>query len=138
MRQIVLTALRRNVLHSSRGCQDPHPRPILDAAERLFAERGVAAVSLREIGAAAGQRNNWPCSTTSAPATRWSGRSTKTASPRSTGAASPSWRRCPRTAAPTWPASSTYLAHLPRRCATAPTTGTTPASSTASPSKARC
>jgi AcrR family transcriptional regulator len=28
------------------------------AAERLFAERGVAAVSLREIGAAAGQRNN--------------------------------------------------------------------------------
>lgn len=31
---------------------------ILDAAERLFAERGVAAVSLREIGAAAGQRNN--------------------------------------------------------------------------------
>lgn len=31
---------------------------ILDAAERLFAERGVAAVSLREIGSAAGQRNN--------------------------------------------------------------------------------
>ncbi|NUU21725.1 MAG: TetR/AcrR family transcriptional regulator [Streptomycetaceae bacterium] len=31
---------------------------ILDAAERLFAERGVADVSLREIGAAAGQRNN--------------------------------------------------------------------------------
>ncbi|OPC77336.1 hypothetical protein B4N89_43230 [Embleya scabrispora] len=31
---------------------------ILDAAERLFAERGIAAVSLREIGAAAGQRNN--------------------------------------------------------------------------------
>jgi AcrR family transcriptional regulator len=28
------------------------------AAERLFAERGVGAVSLREIGAAAGQRNN--------------------------------------------------------------------------------
>ncbi len=28
------------------------------AAERLIAERGVAAVSLREIGAAAGQRNN--------------------------------------------------------------------------------
>ncbi len=28
------------------------------AAERLFAERGIAAVSLREIGAAAGQRNN--------------------------------------------------------------------------------
>jgi AcrR family transcriptional regulator len=27
-------------------------------AERLFAERGVGAVSLREIGAAAGQRNN--------------------------------------------------------------------------------
>jgi AcrR family transcriptional regulator len=28
------------------------------AAERLFAERGIGAVSLREIGAAAGQRNN--------------------------------------------------------------------------------
>ena len=27
-------------------------------AERLFAERGIAAVSLREVGAAAGQRNN--------------------------------------------------------------------------------
>jgi AcrR family transcriptional regulator len=31
---------------------------ILLAAERLFAERGIDAVSLREIGAAAGQRNN--------------------------------------------------------------------------------
>jgi AcrR family transcriptional regulator len=31
---------------------------LLDAAERLFAERGVDAVSLREINAAAGQRNN--------------------------------------------------------------------------------
>ncbi|MFI1379482.1 TetR/AcrR family transcriptional regulator [Embleya sp. NPDC020886] len=31
---------------------------ILDAAERLFAERDTAQVSLREIGAAAGQRNN--------------------------------------------------------------------------------
>lgn len=30
---------------------------ILDAAERLFAERGVDAVSLREINAAAGQKN---------------------------------------------------------------------------------
>src|SRR5439155_5960126 len=28
------------------------------AAERLFAERGIGAVSLREIGSAAGQRNN--------------------------------------------------------------------------------
>jgi AcrR family transcriptional regulator len=28
------------------------------AAERLFAERGIDAVSLREVGAAAGQRNN--------------------------------------------------------------------------------
>ena len=31
---------------------------MLVAAERLFAERGIGAVSLREIGAAAGQRNN--------------------------------------------------------------------------------
>lgn len=30
---------------------------LIVAAERLFAERGVGAVSLREIGAAAGQRN---------------------------------------------------------------------------------
>jgi AcrR family transcriptional regulator len=31
---------------------------LIDTAERLFAERGIAAVPLREIGAAAGQRNN--------------------------------------------------------------------------------
>ena len=31
---------------------------LLMTAERLFAERGIAGVSLREIGAAAGQRNN--------------------------------------------------------------------------------
>ena len=31
---------------------------LLTTAERLFAERGIAGVSLREIGAAAGQRNN--------------------------------------------------------------------------------
>lgn len=31
---------------------------ILDAAERLFAERGVESVSLRDVAAAAGQRNN--------------------------------------------------------------------------------
>jgi AcrR family transcriptional regulator len=31
---------------------------LLVTAERLFAERGIAGVSLREIGAAAGQRNN--------------------------------------------------------------------------------
>jgi AcrR family transcriptional regulator len=31
---------------------------LLEAAERLFAERGIAGVSLREIGVAAGQRNN--------------------------------------------------------------------------------
>jgi AcrR family transcriptional regulator len=31
---------------------------MIDAAERLFAERGINGVSLREIGAAAGQRNN--------------------------------------------------------------------------------
>ena len=33
-------------------------RKLLVAAERLFAERGVAHVSMREIGAAAEQRNN--------------------------------------------------------------------------------
>jgi AcrR family transcriptional regulator len=31
---------------------------LIDTAERLFAERGITAVSLREIGAAAGHRNN--------------------------------------------------------------------------------
>ncbi|NRG41039.1 TetR/AcrR family transcriptional regulator [Rathayibacter sp. VKM Ac-2835] len=31
---------------------------ILDAAERLFAERGITAVPLRDIGVAAGQRNH--------------------------------------------------------------------------------
>src|SRR5205823_9358327 len=31
---------------------------MIAVAERLFAERGIEAVSLREIGAAAGQRNN--------------------------------------------------------------------------------
>jgi AcrR family transcriptional regulator len=31
---------------------------LMRAAERLFAERGVEAVSLREIATAAGQRNN--------------------------------------------------------------------------------
>jgi AcrR family transcriptional regulator len=33
-------------------------RLILDAAERLFAERGLSAVPLRDIGVAAGQRNH--------------------------------------------------------------------------------
>ncbi|WP_181407551.1 TetR/AcrR family transcriptional regulator [Nocardioides sambongensis] len=33
-------------------------RRILYAAERLFAQRGIDAVSLREIGQAAGHRNN--------------------------------------------------------------------------------
>lgn len=39
-----------------RGPTDTRERLIL-AAERLFAERGIWSVSLREIGAAAGQRN---------------------------------------------------------------------------------
>jgi len=37
--------------------QGTRERVIL-AAERLFAERGISGVSLREVGAAAGQRNN--------------------------------------------------------------------------------
>jgi AcrR family transcriptional regulator len=42
---------------------EPEKKPtarhlILDAAEELFGEHGINAVSLREIGAAAGQRNN--------------------------------------------------------------------------------
>lgn len=45
-------AARRNAL--GRSTRDI----LLVAGERLFAERGVEAVSLREIGAAAGQRNN--------------------------------------------------------------------------------
>jgi AcrR family transcriptional regulator len=36
----------------------PAPESIVRAAERLFGERGINAVSLREVGAAAGQRNN--------------------------------------------------------------------------------
>src|SRR6516165_1536650 len=31
---------------------------ILETAEQLFAERGIAAVPLRDVGQAAGQRNN--------------------------------------------------------------------------------
>src|SRR5271156_3483901 len=34
------------------------PAQLLDAAEGLFAERGIEAVSLREIAAEAGQKNN--------------------------------------------------------------------------------
>lgn len=41
---------------NGRGEQTRHR--LLDVAERLFAERGVDAVSLREINSAAGQRNN--------------------------------------------------------------------------------
>jgi AcrR family transcriptional regulator len=37
---------------------DDTKQQMILAAERLFAERGIAGVSLREIGAAAGQRNN--------------------------------------------------------------------------------
>ncbi|WP_228785618.1 TetR/AcrR family transcriptional regulator [Nocardia cyriacigeorgica] len=44
---------------ASRGVEfSDAQRRILLAAERLFAERGVSHVSMREISAAAGQRNN--------------------------------------------------------------------------------
>jgi len=48
---------------STRAARPAKTRPaageqMILAAERLFAERGIGAVSLREIGAAAGQRNN--------------------------------------------------------------------------------
>src|SRR5262249_6285400 len=48
---------------SPRRASGAAPRPdareqMILAAERLFAERGIGAVSLREIGAAANQRNN--------------------------------------------------------------------------------
>jgi AcrR family transcriptional regulator len=36
----------------------PAPESIVFAAERLFGERGINAVSLREVAVAAGQRNN--------------------------------------------------------------------------------
>ncbi len=36
----------------------PAREQMILAAERLIAERGIDAVSLREIGATAGQRNN--------------------------------------------------------------------------------
>ena len=40
--------------------RDPGParRSLVAAGERLFAERGIRAVSLREINKAAGQRNS--------------------------------------------------------------------------------
>jgi TetR/AcrR family transcriptional regulator, regulator of cefoperazone and chloramphenicol sensitivity len=44
------------------GLEDQRKRPVrellLDAAERLFGRHGIEGVSLREVGAAAGQRNN--------------------------------------------------------------------------------
>ena len=61
-------AKRRPVTPRPTTSDDPAPQVpltrsgaralLLDAAERLFAERGIAAVSLREIAAAAEQRNN--------------------------------------------------------------------------------
>jgi len=38
--------------------REPARERIIEVAERLFAERGIGEVSLREIGAAAGQRNH--------------------------------------------------------------------------------
>src|SRR3954468_21880824 len=40
------------------GRGDAARSAVLDAAERLFAERGIEAVSLRDVSAAAGQRNH--------------------------------------------------------------------------------
>jgi AcrR family transcriptional regulator len=41
-----------------RGLSGSTPELLIEAGERLFAERGMHGVSLREIGLAAGQRNN--------------------------------------------------------------------------------
>src|SRR5262245_66312685 len=51
MRSETIVSLKGDMTHATRE------RLIL-AAERLFAERGIGGVSLREIGSAAGQRNN--------------------------------------------------------------------------------
>jgi len=44
----------RSASHTSNGARDL----LLNAAERLFGRNGIAGVSLREVAAAAGQRNN--------------------------------------------------------------------------------
>jgi len=51
------TTCRRTLRPVARRGEDTKQR-LLDAAERLFAERGVDGVSLREVNAAAGERNN--------------------------------------------------------------------------------
>src|SRR5215470_8750592 len=51
------TTCRRTLRRVARRGEDTKQR-LLDAAERLFAERGVDGVSLREVNAAAGERNN--------------------------------------------------------------------------------
>ena len=54
---MTLTATRPRAARPAKARPAAGEQMIL-AAERLFAERGIGAVSLREIGAAAGQRNN--------------------------------------------------------------------------------
>ncbi|MGR6999818.1 hypothetical protein ACU686_19860 [Yinghuangia aomiensis] len=79
---------------------------MIEVAERLFAERGVNGVSLREIGTQAASATPPPRATTSAPRKPWWTRSSATAWNPSTTAGSPSSTDSTGTAAATTCATS--------------------------------